>query len=111
VPYNLFKLFLVHKISAYNYICGNGKKKWEKKKEKGFPARWAGGCFRPSRARARARARQAAQPAHEEGGVNGAERAMEGGEPVGSTAGDARGGSPPGSRFRIGEVVARHGWG
>jgi hypothetical protein len=43
-------------------------------------------------------------------GVNGAERATEGGEPVGSTAGDARGGSPSGSRFRNGEVVARHGW-
>jgi hypothetical protein len=34
-----------------------------------------------------------------------------GGEPVGSTAGDVRGGSPPGSQFREGEVVARHGWG
>jgi hypothetical protein len=68
-----------------------------KEKEKGFPACWAGGCFRPSRARARARARQAAQPAHEGaaqsgrtpwarahtsargGGVNGAERAWQGG--------------------------------
>jgi hypothetical protein len=46
-------------------------------------------------------------------GVNGAERAPAGGgvQPVGSTAGDARGGSPPGSQFRDGEVVARHGWG
>jgi hypothetical protein len=49
VPYNLFKLFLVHKISAYKYIYiyiyiyENGKKKWEKKKEKGIHARWAGG--------------------------------------------------------------------
>jgi hypothetical protein len=36
VPYNLFKLFLVHKISAYKYIYENGKKKWEKKKERVF---------------------------------------------------------------------------
>jgi hypothetical protein len=43
VPYNLFKLFLGHKISAYNYICENGKRKWEKKKRKGFSASWAGG--------------------------------------------------------------------
>jgi hypothetical protein len=43
VPYDLFKLFLVHEISAYNYIYENGKKKWEKKKEKGFLASWAGG--------------------------------------------------------------------
>jgi hypothetical protein len=41
VPYNLFKLFLVHKISAYIYE--NGKKKWEKEKEKEFSASWAGG--------------------------------------------------------------------
>jgi hypothetical protein len=54
VPYNLFKLFLVHKISAYNYICGNGKKKWGKKKERDFLLAGPGGCFRPSRARARA---------------------------------------------------------
>jgi hypothetical protein len=42
VPYSLFRLFLVHKISAYNCIYENGKKKWEKKKEKGIPACWAG---------------------------------------------------------------------
>jgi hypothetical protein len=36
VPYNLFKLFLVHKISSYKYIYENGKKKWEKKKRKVF---------------------------------------------------------------------------
>jgi hypothetical protein len=36
VPYNLFKLFFVHKISAYKYIYENGKKKWEKEKEKGI---------------------------------------------------------------------------
>jgi hypothetical protein len=43
VPYNLFKLFLVHKISAYKYIYENGKNKWEKEKEKEFSASWAGG--------------------------------------------------------------------
>jgi hypothetical protein len=68
VPYNLFKLFLVHKISTYKYIYiyiyENGKKKWEKKKKRNFLLAGPGG-FRPSRARVRARARQAAQPAHE----------------------------------------------
>jgi hypothetical protein len=63
---------------------------------------------------ARADAVGAGPRVSERRGVNGAERATEGGgrgEPVGSTAGDARGGSPPGSRFHDGEVVARHGWG
>jgi hypothetical protein len=71
---------------------------------------------------ASARARQAAQPAHEGAARRGPTRQREeegltarsvrrrGGEPVGSTAGDAHDGSPPGSRFRDGEVVARHGW-
>ena len=65
VPYNLFRLFLVHKILASKYICENGKKKKEKKKEKGFPASWAGGGFRPSRrerAQAGALSAQLAQP-------------------------------------------------
>jgi hypothetical protein len=43
VPYNLFRLFLVHKISAHKYIYENGEKKWEKKKKKEFPASWAEG--------------------------------------------------------------------
>jgi hypothetical protein len=34
VPYNLFKLFLVHKISSYKYIYIYENRKWEK--EKGF---------------------------------------------------------------------------
>jgi hypothetical protein len=57
MPYNLFKLFLVHKISVneYIYIYENRKKKWKKEKEKGFSASWAGGRFRPSRVRACAR--------------------------------------------------------
>jgi hypothetical protein len=50
VPYNLFGLFLVHKISAYKYIYENG----EKKKKKEFPASWAGGDFGPARRGARA---------------------------------------------------------
>jgi hypothetical protein len=56
VPYNLFRLFLVHKISAYKYtyIYENGEKKWEKKKKKEFPASWAGGDFGPPGASARA---------------------------------------------------------
>jgi hypothetical protein len=45
VPYNLFELFLVLKISAYKYICENGKKKWERKKEKEFQVNRAGGDF------------------------------------------------------------------
>jgi hypothetical protein len=49
VPYNLFRLFLVHKISAYKYIYENGEKKWEKKKRKDFPASRVGGEFRPTR--------------------------------------------------------------
>jgi hypothetical protein len=54
VPYNLFGLFLVHKVSAYKYIYENGEKKWEKKKE--FPASRAGrGDFGPARRGARAR--------------------------------------------------------
>jgi hypothetical protein len=43
VPYSLFKLFLVHKISAYNYIYENGKKKWEKKKRREFLLATSGG--------------------------------------------------------------------
>jgi hypothetical protein len=97
VPYNLFKLFLVHKISIYKYIYENRNKKWKKEKERGFSASWARGGFRPSE---RGR-RQAAQPAHKgaeqrgrtpwvwahvsaRGGGNDVERATEGGgEPVG----------------------------
>jgi hypothetical protein len=56
VPYNLFGLFLVHKISAYKYIYENGEKKWEKKKKE-FPASWTGGNFGPpGRKHARGRA-------------------------------------------------------
>jgi hypothetical protein len=48
----------------------------------------------------------------EEGG-NGMEQAIEGGgaNRSGSTAGEVRGGSPPGARFCDGGEVARHGRG
>jgi hypothetical protein len=36
VPYNLFGLFLVHKILAYRYIYENGKKKWKNKRRRNF---------------------------------------------------------------------------
>jgi hypothetical protein len=55
VPYNLFKLFLVHKKSAYKYIYENWKNKWEKE----FSASLAGGNFGPAERR---RARGAGGP-------------------------------------------------
>jgi hypothetical protein len=49
VPYNLFRLFLVYKISIYIHI----KKEKKKEKRKGISsASWARGEIRPSRARA-----------------------------------------------------------
>jgi hypothetical protein len=97
VPYNLFKLFLVHKISVYKYIYENGKKKWKKEKGKEFSASWAGGDFSPA---SEGTGRMPSQPMEERSGAsgrhgrgptcqreeggNGVERATEGGgEPVG----------------------------
>jgi hypothetical protein len=56
VLYNLFELFLVHKIFAYTSICEKWEKKLENKNKKGFLPCWAGGggVFRPTRVRARA---------------------------------------------------------
>jgi hypothetical protein len=68
VPYNLFKLFLVHKISAYKYTYENGKK-WEKEKEKEFQVNRAGGNFGPVGRAARGVAAKWAQMAHEERGT------------------------------------------
>jgi hypothetical protein len=55
VPYKIFGLFLVHKISIYKHICENGKRKWEKEKERIRPslgrargAMRAGGLARPA---------------------------------------------------------------
>jgi hypothetical protein len=43
VPYNLFRLYLVHKISIYAFYMKIGKEKEEKKKGKGILDSWAGG--------------------------------------------------------------------
>jgi hypothetical protein len=64
---------LVHKISAYKYIYENGKKKWEKKKEKEFLASWAGGDFGPS-GRERERSRAGRQPTRPTSWGDGGER-------------------------------------
>jgi hypothetical protein len=61
VPYNLFKLFLVHKISAYKYIYDNGKRKKKKDSKLTRPE-----GFWPGRARARGVAANWAQMAHKE---------------------------------------------
>jgi hypothetical protein len=119
---------LVHKISAYKYIYENGKKKWEKKKKREFLLAGPGGDFGPSR---RERARAAGSPlgpsagetagndavarAHTSargGGVNGVERATEGGKSTGARPPvKSRGGSPPWVRFCGGGAVARYGRG
>jgi hypothetical protein len=65
VPYNLFRLFLVHKISINAFIYKNRKRK--RRKGKRVLDSWARGGFRPSRAWARGAAVEWAQAAHEEG--------------------------------------------
>jgi hypothetical protein len=58
---NYFWCIKYHHINIYIYE--NGKKKWEKKKKKGFPACWAGGNFNPpGRERARGRGRRPTWP-------------------------------------------------
>jgi hypothetical protein len=128
VPYNLFKLFLVHKISAYKYIYENGKKKWEKKKERVFLlAGPRGGDFGPP-GRARARDRRPSWPNSERDGggttpwrgptrlrgegFNGTEQRRREGSSTGARPPvKSRGSSPPWVRFCGGGVVARHGRG
>jgi hypothetical protein len=127
VPYNLFRLFLVHKILASKYICENGKKKREKKKRKDFPASWAGGDFGPVGASARGRARFRSTwpsragrrrgtalrrgPARQrEGGRTALTTRREGRElDRGPVGGEPHGGSPPSVQFCGGEMVAKHG--
>jgi hypothetical protein len=62
MPYNLFKLFLVHKISAYNSIYEKWEKEMRKRKRKGFSCLLGRGDFGPP-GRERARAGAAGGPA------------------------------------------------
>jgi hypothetical protein len=127
VPYNLFKLFLVHKISAYKYIYiyENGKNKWEKKKKREFLLAGPGVIL--AHPDASARGRRPTRPISREtagndavawahtsarGGVNGAEQATEGGKLTGARPPViSRDGSPPWVRFYGGGAVARYGRG
>jgi hypothetical protein len=130
VPYNLFKLFLVHKISAYKYIYMKMGKRNGKRKRKGFSCLLGrGGDFGPpGRERARGRGRRLTRPisggdggewhrgagphVSEGRGVNGAEQATEGEKPIGARPPvKSRDGSPPWVRFCGGGAVARHGRG
>jgi hypothetical protein len=126
VPYNLFKLFLVHKISAYKYMCENGKKKWEKEKEKefqvnrvggdfglvgsGHAASWPNGPSRPTRSEGRCGGHRGHGPTRQKGrgetASGGRRRAVCGrGEPV---AGEPNDGSSPVVLFWVDGVVAKH---
>jgi hypothetical protein len=87
VPYNLFKIFLVYKISVNEYIYENRKKKWKKgKKKRDSQLAGPGGRFRPSRARACAQTRAGGPP----------------GPPVGERHGDGVMGVGPRARGRWG---------
>jgi hypothetical protein len=119
VPYNLFGLFLVHKISAYKYIYENGEKKWEKKKKKEFPASRAGGNFGP--ARRGARAREGAGPVAAQGrrrGRAGATASLrahtsaraEGGRRHGLTARANQPSAGKKTRPPVGSTAIRHRW-
>ena len=54
VPYNLFRLFLVHKISNICIYMKIGKRNGKKEKGKEFPANWAEEEILAQRARVRA---------------------------------------------------------
>jgi hypothetical protein len=119
VPSNLFRLFLVHRISIYEYIYiyiyENREKKWKKEKEKEFSTSWAGGDFRPSRPTEEwsgAGGRRGCRPTRQrEEGVTAWSERRGGANRSSSTAGEVRGGSPPGAWFCDGGVVVRHGQG
>jgi hypothetical protein len=66
VPYNLFRLFLVHKISTYAFLYENRKRK--RKKEFWIARPGGGGGFWPGRAWVRGTAAKRAQTSHEERG-------------------------------------------
>jgi hypothetical protein len=102
------------------YIYENRKKKWKKEKEKEFRVNWAGGDSGPASAW---EGGPLGPPARETTrGWRGDDavawtHVLEGGEVdsvrrgvnrSGLTAGEVRGGSPPGARFCDGGVAARH---
>jgi hypothetical protein len=92
VPYNLFRLFLVHKISIYVYIYMKiGKRNGKRKKKRNSLLTGPGGRFWPSERG------QAAQPAH--GGAERRERA-----PLAWAHVPARGGGGNGVRGRSAAV-------
>jgi hypothetical protein len=72
VPYNLFRLFFMHKISAYKYIYMKmGKRNGKRKRRRNFQLAGPGGNFGPpgrERARAGALAAQLAQLRGSDGG-------------------------------------------
>jgi hypothetical protein len=133
VPYNLFRLFLVHKISIYAYIYMKiGKRNGKRKKKRNFPANSVGGDFVLARARARPRGRRPSL-ARQRGTARGRRRGCGpmcqregeadgvgwsdggGGEPAGvgknRTPTRFHGGSPSWFRFQVAGEVAKHGWG
>jgi hypothetical protein len=125
VPYNLFKLFLVHKISAYKYICEKGKRNGKRKKKRNSRLTGPGGISAWSGAGVRRRGQMGPYDPRGAGdgavdGVGAGPRAREGegrrrqggrravcggGEPV---AGEPDGGSSPVVRFLVDGVVAKH---
>jgi hypothetical protein len=126
VPYNLSRLFLVHKISAYKYIYMKmGKRNGKRKRKRNFQLAGPGGisahqarararaCLRPSWPSCAGRRRGTAPwrgPARQrEGGADGVNDTEEGGLDRGPAGGESRGGSPPWVRFFGGEAVAKHG--
>jgi hypothetical protein len=127
VPYNLFRLFLVHKILASKYICEMGKRKEKRKRERIFQPAGPGGDFSPVGASARGRARfrptwpsRAGRrrgtalwrgPTRQRGGGRTALTARREGRELdqGPVGGEPRGGSPLSVRFCGGETVAKHG--
>jgi hypothetical protein len=108
VPYNLFGLFLGHKILAYRYIYENGKKKWKKKRRRNFQLAGpvGGGNFGPpgrerARGRARGRACGPAGPAAGNGTVARARMLERGRGLTALTATEGGGFRPESGRRRI----------
>jgi hypothetical protein len=112
VPYNLFELFLVHKILAYNSICENGKRNEKIKRKRISCLAGPGGIWST-----RARARLAAQLAQQRGGTVGGgavargPHASEGGGFNSADDNRGRGGRPEFDRRWNSAAVLRRGSG